>query len=154
MDAAVAHLGPQCSGVHQHHRAAEAAVAHQQVRAEADEKQNLPLPLAAEEDGQILRIGRRVEAVRAAPGAPADVPRHRLVVPQPAPQLAELDWVSHVHARISARFAGTLPIEPAPMVTTTSPSFALRRIAAGMSAMSSTNTGSTLPYTRNARASV
>ena len=39
------------------------------------------------------------------------------------------------------------------MVSTTSPSSATRRMAAGISAMSSTNTGSTLPATRTARAS-
>ena len=49
---------------------------------------------------------------------------------------------------------GTAPIEPAPMVITTSPSRATSRIACGMAAMSSTNTGSTLPATRIARASV
>ena len=50
--------------------------------------------------------------------------------------------------------AGEPPIEPAPMVTTTSPSLAAARIAAAMSAMFSTNTGSTRPATRTARASV
>ena len=43
---------------------------------------------------------------------------------------------------------GVPPIEPAPIVTTTSPSRAMPRSVAGRSAMSSTKTGSTLPATR------
>src|SRR6478736_1163680 len=52
----------------------------------------------------------------------------------------------------STTFAGTAPIEPAPMQITTSPSRALSRIARGIAAISSTKTGSTLPATRRARA--
>lgn len=40
------------------------------------------------------------------------------------------------------------------MQSTTSPARALSRMACGMAPMSSTNTGSTLPATRRARASV
>ena len=43
--------------------------------------------------------------------------------------------------------------EPAPMVITTSPSFAAARIAAGIAAISSTKTGSIFPATRSARTS-
>ena len=53
----------------------------------------------------------------------------------------------------STSCAGTPPIEPAPMHITTSPSAPWRQIACGMSAMSSTNSGSTLPATRTERAS-
>lgn len=53
----------------------------------------------------------------------------------------------------STTLPGTAPMEPAPMQMTTSPSRALSRMACGMAAMSSTNTGSTLPATRRARAS-
>src|SRR5206468_1774606 len=64
----------------------------------------------------------------------------------------------HVHAHDdsllkSATFAATPPIEPAPIAITTSPSRDWSRIVAGNSATSSTNTGSTLPATRSARAS-
>jgi hypothetical protein len=54
---------------------------------------------------------------------------------------------------ISTTCAGTAPIEPAPMAMTTSPAFACSRMVAGISPMSSTKTGSTLPATRKARAS-
>jgi hypothetical protein len=45
--------------------------------------------------------------------------------------------------------AGTPPIEPAPMVMTTSRSSAARRMVSGMAAMSSTNKGSTFPGEAN-----
>ena len=49
--------------------------------------------------------------------------------------------------------AGTAPIEPAPIAITTSPSCACSITACASSATSSTNTGSTWPATRSARAS-
>ena len=64
--------------------------------------------------------------------------------------LAEIHCRSHC---ISTNLPGTAPIEPAPMVNTTSPARATSRIVCGMAAMSSTKTGSTLPTTRKARAS-
>src|SRR5690554_2005288 len=53
----------------------------------------------------------------------------------------------------SPNWAGTLLMEPAPMITTTSPSRTKSRIACGSSATSSTKTGSTRPATRRALAS-
>ena len=66
--------------------------------------------------------------------------------------LSTADAVVHHHAA-PASCAGTVPIEPAPIVTTTSPSRATSRIAGAMSPTVSTNTGSTRPATRTARAS-
>src|SRR5690606_28333682 len=60
---------------------------------------------------------------------------------------------AHTASSMLASLPGTAPMLPAPMVITTSPSRAAERIILGMSAMSSTNTGSTVPATRIARAS-
>src|SRR6185503_3395505 len=109
----------------------------------------LALGKLREERAQVVEVGRDVEAVGLAAGAPAHVPRHGLVPPQLAAQLRELERFAHVHVSCAA----TLPIEPAPMVTTTSPSRAERRIASGRAVMSSMNCGSTWPATRSARAS-
>src|SRR6185295_16715220 len=149
VDLAVAQLRAVRSGVHQDHGAAPAAVAHQQVGAQADEEQRLPFRQLAQERPQVVDIGRHIDAVRAPAGAPADVAGHRLVEPQVTEQLAEAEGFGHVHCSC----AGTPPIEPAPMVMTTSRSSAARRMASGMAAISSTNKGSTFPATRTARAS-
>src|SRR5262245_17216573 len=122
------------------HGAAEAAVAHEEVRPQADEEQRLLLGQRPQKLGEGLNARWREESLGRAAGAPAQVSRDRL---------AEVEGVGHVHASCAA----TLPIEPAPIVTTTSPSCARRRIASGISPMSSTNTGSTPPATRSARAS-
>src|SRR5204863_3654083 len=69
--------------------------------------------------------------------------------PELAAQSMEMQRFGHVHVSCAA----TLPIEPAPIVTTTSPLCATRRMACGSAVRCSTNTGSTLPATRTARAS-
>ena len=55
--------------------------------------------------------------------------------------------------QLTAHLTGQTPIDPAPIVNTTSPSRTTSRIACGIVATSSTKTGSTLPATRSARAS-
>ena len=73
---------------------------------------------------QVVEVGGTVGARRRAAGAPADVPRHRLVEPQLAAQRLAPGWSLIVRPCVHSRQlpAGTPPIEPAPMVTTTSPS--------------------------------
>src|SRR5690606_17074288 len=107
---------------------------HEEVGAEPDEEQRLAQRQAAQEALQVLGVGGLEVPVGRAAGAPAHVARHRLSVPEGAAQRLEEAGFGHVHMSS----AGTLPIDPAPMVTTTSPSSAVRRIASGISAMSST----------------
>src|ERR1700744_4304940 len=68
--------------------------------------------------------------------------------------LAELFRIETAHFTPSfcARRPGTPPIEPAPIVITTSPSRTSVVSASGTSSTVSTNTGSVLPATRIARA--
>jgi hypothetical protein len=94
---AVLHRRAAARAVGEDHGAAPAAVAHQQVRAEADEQQRLALRQLPEERAEIVEIGRNVEAVGGSAGAPAHVPRHGLVPPQLAAQRLEVDRVAHVH---------------------------------------------------------
>src|SRR5215213_640974 len=114
--------------VHGHDSSGEAAVANQEVRTEAHEEKRLILPVLPQERREVGKIRRNEISGRAPAGAPADMARHRLILAQLAAKSAEVDRLGHVHASC----AGTLPIEPAPMVRTTSPSWAARRIASGM----------------------
>src|SRR5204862_4258142 len=125
------------------------AVAHEHIRTEADEQHRLLGGQLAQEGAEILQVGRRVEEIRGPAGAPAHMAAHRLVALELSAQSLELQRLGHVHASC----AGTLPIEPAPMVSTTSPGRAIWRIVCGMSPISSLNTGSTLPPSPHARAS-
>jgi hypothetical protein len=102
----------------------EAAVAHQQVAAQADEEQRLVDAGGAQEGGEVVEVGRHVGARRRAAGAPADVARHRLVEPQLAARfgLRKTRCSSQIMRPPCASFPGTPPIDPAPMVSTTSPS--------------------------------
>src|SRR5712691_8030541 len=149
INAAIAQLRTPRSGMHQDHRPRKPAIAHQQVAAKADEQRGLRCRQLAQERREVLQIGRQVEDSRAPARPPADMARHRLIAPEVAAQSMEMQRFGHVHVNCAA----TLPIEPAPMVTTTSPLCATRRMASGSAVMSSTNTGSTLPATRTARAS-
>src|SRR5262249_58437053 len=103
-----------------------------------------------EERGGVGGGGMFVGPRGCAAGAPAHVPRHRLACLQDP---AQGDRLGHVHLPPFRSAPGTVPIDPAPMVSTTSPARASLRIASGISAIFSTNTGSTLPAPRIARAS-
>src|SRR5258705_9357541 len=149
IDEAALDTGAQSRRVHEDDRAAPTAVAYQQVRAEADDEQRLARRGLAQESTQVVQVCRYVEAIGPAAGAPGHVPAHGLVRLELPAKILEVHRLGHVHASC----AGTLPMEPAPMVSTTSPARATRRMASGISPMSSTNTGSTLPATRTARAS-
>src|SRR5256885_6906498 len=140
VNAAVAQLRTPRSGMHQDYRPRESAVAHQQVAAKANEQRGLRRRQLAQEGSEVRQIGRHVEDSRAPARPPADMARHRLIAPEVAAQSMEMQEFGHVHVSCAA----TLPIEPAPIVTTTSPLCATRRMACGSAVRSSTNTGSTL----------
>src|SRR5882762_6095141 len=116
------------------HGAAKPAVADEQIRAQTEKEQRLGLLGLLQEFRKIRKIGGNEKPFCPASGAPADVARHRLVEPQFAANPFQVEGFGHVHASWTA----TLPIEPAPMVRTTSPSRAVRMIASGIPAMSST----------------
>jgi len=85
---------------------------------------------------------------------PVDVPEagpgeEGIVRDASAQALEAMDFGERHHGDTSC--CGVPPIEPAPIVTTMSPSRASPRSASGRSAMSSTKTGSTRPATRSAR---
>src|SRR5947209_20164 len=82
-------------------------------------------PQWAQERAEILEVRGDIESIGIAAGAPADVAAHRLIGPELPAQSVEMRYLGHVHASC----AGTLPMEPAPIVTTTSPSRATRRMA-------------------------
>ena len=142
--------------------AADAAIAHQQIAAEPDRGQRLVGRQLADERREIVAIRRHVDALARSAAPPARVARERDVARQRAAQRGERPRLAHHHApsaRASAEttlpaasIGGIRPIEPAPIVTTTSPSRTSARSASGSSAGPSTNTGSTLPATRTARA--
>ena len=72
---------------------------------------------------EIVAIGRHVDAVAGPAAAPARVARERRVARQRAAQRRERLRLAHHHAAApSPSTPGTCPIEPAPIVTTTSPS--------------------------------
>ena len=66
--------------VHDDDRAANAAVAHQRVAAEADGQQRLARGQLREEAREIVAVGGQVERVGGAARAPARVLRERCVV--------------------------------------------------------------------------
>src|SRR6185436_17470223 len=84
-----------------HHGAADAAVAYQQVAAEADEEYRLGIRQAAKEYAQVVEIGRQEGAVGSPTCTPAGVSAHRLVAPQFAAQRGCPQWslFRHIHRR-------------------------------------------------------
>src|SRR4030095_486903 len=94
----------------------------------------------AQEQGQIVAIGGNIKRVRRPTRAPARVSRERCIAGQRSAQTSEVEGLVH-HHWVSCE--AVAPMDPAPIVSTTSPSRASVRIAAGSSATSSTNTGST-----------
>jgi hypothetical protein len=84
--------------VHQDRGAAPAAVAHQQVRPESDEKERLLRRQLPQESREVVEVRGPVEALRRAAGAPRHVAPHRLVAPEFAAQVLEGRRLGHVHA--------------------------------------------------------
>src|SRR5258707_2902746 len=147
------HRAPRA--VHQDHRAALAAITHQKIAAQSHEVQQIVLGKRCKKCGEIGAVRRDIGPCRDPAGAPADVLRHRFVQAQYAAQDSggSADRLGHLHLPALASAAGTPPIEPAPIVRTTSPERTSLRMASGMSEIFSTNTGSVLPATRIASAS-
>src|SRR5258708_5528 len=141
--------------MHQDDRPVKSAVTHEQIASKPHEADRFALGKGREECGEVGAVGRNVGAPRDTARAPGDVLRHRLVQPpRNAPRDAgSVDRLSHLLLPRLARAAGTPPIEPAPMVSTTSPGRTILRMASGMSSILSTNTGSALPARRSARTS-
>src|SRR5690606_26808285 len=104
--------------------------------------------------------GMRIDALRLQRGQHALARHQRDFALGRAPAEQDADLAEFVfqfrcaHGCSCMIFPGTPLIEPAPIVINTSPSRITLRIVAGISAMSSTNTGSPLPATRSACASV
>src|SRR2546422_76808 len=141
--------------VHQDDRPVKSAITHEQIASKSHEADPFAPGKDREECSEVGAVGRNVGASGDAARAPADMLRHRFVQPQGTAQrdARSVDRLSHVHLPVLASAAGTPPIEPAPMVSTTSPGRTTLRMASGMSAILSTNMGSVLPATRIARTS-
>jgi hypothetical protein len=76
-------LEPVQRAVQADHHAADAAVAHQQVAAEADPGHGNLGRQRAQEGGEVGQVARHEPGVGRAAGVPGRVPRHRLVAPHP-----------------------------------------------------------------------
>ena len=134
--------------VHHHDGAAHAAVAHQHVAAEARRSAAARAPAVAR--------GTRARSSRSAGRYSMSAGRRRASSCSARASASRSKRAAQAGRRRGSRViimpspvaAARLPIEPAPIVSTTSPSRAMPRSVAGTSAMSSTNTGSTLPATR------
>src|SRR5262249_56666794 len=109
----------------------------------------------AQERGRATEVGGLVEPPRAPAGTPAHVARHGLAGAHlPAQRRIHLGALAHVHQLLATASSGArFAIEPAPMVTTTSPSRTRSITAPLISPGVSTNTGSTFPVSRTERAS-
>src|SRR5690606_18696994 len=142
------------------HRAAAAAIAHEQIRAEPDDVHRHIGRQRGEKARERL-LARRLEIkVRRPADAPRCMPPHRLV----APHAFESVDIDHHRAHFPASsgrltdnaagsFGASAPIEPAPSVNTTSPPSTTFSSTPAISSSSSTRIGSTLPRARTARAS-
>src|SRR6185369_670349 len=126
--------------------------ADEQVAAESNHRERLGRGKLTDECGEIVAVGGNVEAVGRTAATPARVARKRNVARQRAAQHGERLRLAHDHSPVAFSIAGTCPIDPAPIVITTSPALASDASASGISTTLSTNTGSTLPATRTARA--
>ena len=150
------------------------AVAHQQIAAQPDRIQRLVGRQAAQE----ATAGRRDRpagtcALGRTAGPPAGVFAHRLIAQQLATPgrtgngvlFGSCSWLTagaratsrpgHLFRSLRCRFcpsslSGTPPIDPAPMVTTTSPSRAICRIACGIALCPRRTPASPCPATRTA----
>src|SRR5258706_2193840 len=137
-------------------------VRHQQVAAEPHDKARLRRGERAHEHAEVGQVRGLEEASRGPAGAPCHVPGHRLVVADLSPQLvSHRRSIAHVHVLQlpvafaappagMARSGARLAIDPAPIVTTTSPPRSRESRAARISEVRSTNTGSPRPVSRPA----
>src|SRR5208283_6046093 len=107
----------------------------------------------AQEQRQILAVGGNIGDIGTASCAPTGVARKRRIEGKVAAKACEVPGFDHVHAASCTSCRGTLPIDPAPIVSTMSLSWTSAWMADATPPTCSTNTGSTLPATRNARAS-
>src|SRR3569623_859591 len=131
-------------------RARHAAVAHQQVAAEAQPQHRLVGGDGLQEQREVVDIRGLVITMGNAADPPGVVARERFVVPQYAAQCA----LRRHHASslsYAGSFAAAAPMSPAPRVSSTSPSRSTPRSTLGRVASSLTNTGSTWPRARMAR---
>jgi hypothetical protein len=63
-------------------RAVVAAVAHQQVAAQADQQQRLVVAQPAEESREVVEVGREIRARHRTAGAPGHMRRHGFIAAQ------------------------------------------------------------------------
>src|SRR6185436_19580341 len=139
--------------------AANAAVAHEQVRPEAEPMDGRRGRQLGKNSLELVDRRGRVEQV----GRPADAPRRVLAQRLVAQHLGRCELARHgAHffaptGELAASACGSVcaaaPMLPAPSVSTTSSASSIGASAAGSSAKSSMKIGSTAPRTRTARAS-
>src|SRR4029450_3084758 len=137
--------------VHDDDGPAHAAISHERVAAQSEHGDRLLRRQLAQERGEVVAIRGGLQLTRRPAAAPSRMTRERRADLQRAAERGELARLVHHHAAASK--VGGCPMEPAPIVTTTSPSRTTARIASATSAIVSTNTGSTRPATRTARTS-
>src|ERR1022692_584157 len=137
--------------------AGEAAVAHQQIAAEAHPQQRYVRRQLPHERREIARVARREEQFRGTARMPRRVLRHGHVAQHARAELGRqfVEMSRAVHSRGSSKWLlsslATAPMLPAPIVKTRSPSLSTARRASASSSTRSTNTGSTKPRLRTAR---
>ena len=126
-----------CGAVREDHGAAQPPSRTSRLEPRPTKSTGSPSRQRAQERREILEVGGHVEARGAARRRASSraAPSARLASARRAGRV-ELDRLGHVQLELSVHVRAaraTSPIEPAPMVTTTSPSRATRRIAAGIS---------------------
>src|SRR6202000_2932898 len=140
-----------------HDRAAHAAVAHQQIAAQADPQQRHFLGQLPDEGSQIHDVARHEKQIRRTAGVPRGVLGHGYVAQDARAEFRrqiQRTLCAHAAAPAAKRLfksCATWPKLPAPMVRTTSPSCSTARSASASWSTFSTNTGSTSPRLRTAR---
>src|ERR1022692_1817837 len=110
--------------MHENDSTAHAPVANQQVAAKTDDREWLAFRQLAQECCEVVAVRWSIGQVRLAAAAPGDVSRERLpAAPRPPPGGAvKGGGAPHV---LAATSGDTCPMEPAPIVRTTSPSRAM-----------------------------
>src|SRR5690606_16619197 len=144
-------------------RPANAAIAYQEVAAQTDPMHGHVRRQPGEELGQLVDVRGAEIQVRRPTHVPGGMTRHRLVTQHARCKIRRQGVRVHGRrllstngsgsscASVAGNSAATLPMLPAPMVTTTSPSRTIWISACGSSSTFSTKTGSTRPWERTAR---
>ncbi|MNC87367.1 hypothetical protein D3C83_30880 [compost metagenome] len=88
--------------MHQHRRAPEPPITHEEIGSEADEKQRLGARKLAQQRAEVVEIGGNVAALGNPAGAPGYVPSHRLGGSHLASQSGEVFRLAHLHQRCPA----------------------------------------------------